>query len=71
MYELIGKTHNDIDGSYCWGFLNFEKVEYGTRGEICTYVCSQCGMHIRNLERQNYSNPTNQYDNDNNPFSIG
>ncbi len=50
MFELMNTIHNDIDGSYCYGMLQYVQTEYGSRGEICTYRCSQCGMLIRNLE---------------------
>ena len=50
MYNLLGMTHNQIDGAFCFGFLNFSRIEWGTRGMICVYVCSQCGAEFRNLE---------------------
>lgn len=50
MNELMGCTHNDIDGTFCYGMLMFAGVEYGSRGQICVYRCSLCGREIRNLE---------------------
>ena len=38
MYNLLGMTHNQIDGAFCFGFLNFSRIEWGTRGMICDYV---------------------------------
>lgn len=50
MFELMNTFHNDIDGTYCFGMLQYVGTEYGSRGQICVYRCSQCGMEIRNLE---------------------
>ena len=50
MFELMNTIHNDIDGTYCFGMLQYVGMEYGSRGQICVYRCPQCGMEIRNLE---------------------
>lgn len=50
MFELLNTLHNDIDGTYCYGMLQYAGTEYGSRGQICVYRCSQCGREIRNLE---------------------
>lgn len=56
MFELMNTFHNDIDGTYCFGMLQYVGMEYGSRGQICVYRCSQCGMEIRNLE-DNFAGP--------------
>ncbi len=50
MYNLLNQTHNSIDGTFCYGFLQYAGFEYGTRVTICSYRCSQCGCIIKNLE---------------------
>ena len=34
MYNLIGTTHNEMDGSFCFGFLQFLRFEWGAKGMI-------------------------------------
>ena len=31
MFELINTFHNDIDGTYCFGMLQYVGMEYGSR----------------------------------------
>ena len=50
MYNLLGLSHNSVDGAFCFGALMFERVEWGTLGAICVYRCSACGATIRNVE---------------------
>ena len=50
MYNLIGTTHNEMDGSFCYGFLQFLRFEWGARGMICIYGCHNCGAIFRNVE---------------------
>ncbi|MBP5464486.1 MAG: hypothetical protein J6Y13_04865 [Treponema sp.] len=50
MFELMNQFHNSIDGSFCWGILQYEGLAYGSQGQICIYRCSQCGLEIHNLE---------------------
>ncbi|MCH5291872.1 MAG: hypothetical protein J1D88_09005 [Treponema sp.] len=50
MNELLGRTHNDIDGTFCYGMLTFSGLEFGSLGQICVYRCSVCGREIRNVE---------------------
>ena len=50
MFQLVGKTHNDIDGAWCYGFLQYVASEWGSRGQICIYRCPQCGAEFRNVE---------------------
>ena len=54
MFQLMNKLHNEIDGTYCYGMLVYEGIDYGSRGQICIYRCSQCGTVIRHLE-EDYS----------------
>lgn len=52
MNELMGRTHNDIDGTFCYGMLMPAGFDFGSRGQICVYRCSVCGREIRNLENK-------------------
>lgn len=52
MFKLMNRLHNEIDGTYCYGMLIYEDMDFGSRGQICIYRCSQCGMIIRHLEEE-------------------
>ena len=77
MFELIGRNHNEIDGTYCYGYLQYVGVEYGSRGQICIYRCPMCGREIRHVEGfgsfggfgSNFAG--NNSDNDNGGFNNG
>lgn len=50
MYKLLGLTHNQIDGAFCFGLLTMVRWEMGARGMICIYRCQHCDAEIRNVE---------------------
>ena len=72
MFELMGRMHNEIDGTLCYGYLQYVGFEMGTQGEICTYRCPQCGREIRNLEGYRHIAPFGTSNlNDNDGFGGG
>lgn len=50
MNNLLGVTHNQLDGAFCYGFLTMIRIEWGMYGQICVYRCQQCGTEFRNVE---------------------
>ena len=56
MFDLMGRTHNSIDGTFCYGMLQYVRSDWGSRGQICVYRCTQCGFEIHNVEDNSGSN---------------
>lgn len=75
MFELIGRNHNEIDGTYCYGYLQYVGIEYGSRGQICIYRCPMCGREIRHVEGfgsfGGFGGFGNNSDDDNGGFNSG
>ena len=72
MFELIGRNHNEIDGTYCYGYLQYVGVEYSSRGQICIYRCPMCGREIRHVEGLQFGGfGNNSGDDDNGGFNNG
>lgn len=57
MFQLLNCFHNQLDGTYCYGTLMYEGMDYGSLGPICIYRCTMCGREIRNLENDDGSVP--------------